>query len=116
MNFKQALAHDAHNVFCNPDEFGEEITIDGITVIGIWDDTAKTLTNGQNLSGVADVNVFGLLADERTLYVPTAECGDGIPTPVVNQRLDIDGDYWTVLPGSRAKHGLLELKLSRVFS
>lgn len=54
MNFKEALAHDARSVFCNPAEFSEEIII--------------------------------------------------------------DGEYWTVLPGTHAKHGLLKLQLLRVNS
>lgn len=115
MNFKQALEHDVRSVFLNPAEFGEEVVIDGVTTVGIWDDTASPFSNAQDMGGVADVNTFGLLADERTLSIPSAECG-GIPTPVVDQRLAINGEYWTVLPGTRAKHGLLELKLSRAFS
>lgn len=114
MNLKDAMKADAA-IFLNQDEFGEPITIDGLTTVGIWDDTAKTLSNAQDLGGVSDVNTFGLLADERVLYVPSAEC-DGIPTPLVNQQLDIDGEYWTVLPGTRAKHGVLEIKLLRVYS
>lgn len=115
MNFKEALAHEARAVFCNPAEFGEEIIIDGVDIVGVWGDTAKPLAGGQDLSGVADVNIFGLMGDERTLHVPSAENG-GIPTPVLGQRLLIDGEYWTVLPGTHAKHGLLKLQLLRVNS
>lgn len=115
MNFKEALALEARSVFCNPAEFGESVTIDGVEIVGVWGDTAKPLAGGQDLSGVSDVNIFGLMGDERTLHVPSVENG-GIPTPVVGQRLLIDGEYWTVLPGTHTKHGLLKLQLLRVNS
>lgn len=115
MNFKESLAFDARSVFCNPAEFGEAVIIDGVDIVGVWGDTAKPLANAQDLSGVSDVNIFGLTGDERVLHVPSAENG-GIPTPVVGQSLHIDGEYWTVLPGTHAKHGLLKLQLLRVQS
>lgn len=115
MNLKEALAHEARTVFCNPAEFGEEIIIDGVEIVGVWGDTAKPLANAQDLGGISDVNTFGLLGDERVLHVPSAENG-GIPTPVLGQRLMIDSEYWTVLPGTHAKHGLLKLQLLRVNS
>lgn len=43
MNFKQALEHDARTVFCNPDEFGKTVVLDGITTVAvISDDTTVT--------------------------------------------------------------------------
>lgn len=123
MKLMDAVTADSA-IFLNLNEFGEELTIDGLSTVGIWDDTT-TLPVSRDSSGISDVNSLGLAADERVLYVYTPESiptglqslgMEGIPTPVTDQRLEIDGEYWIVAPGAIAQGGVLTLKLSRVYA
>ncbi len=117
MNFKQQIKQDV-SVFLNLQEFGDEITIDDIVTVGLWDDVGVSLV-GDDLGGVPDANSFGLYETQRILYVPAEGVVEnvlGIEMPVVEQRLYIKGEYWMVMPGTQESMGIIKLVLQRIDS
>lgn len=109
MNFKEALAHEAVSVFCNPSEFGESVTIDGIPVTAVIKDNCQS--PAQLAGSLADVSGMGTLLADRTLSVPTGS----IPTPVPGQQLCINNEYWLVLKATDT-FGMLHLLLQKNWS
>lgn len=109
MNLKEALAHEARSVFCNPAEFGEAVTIDGLPVTVVIKDNHQS--PAQLTGSLADVPDMGTLLADRTLSVPTGS----IPVPVPGQQLCINNDYWLVTKVTDS-FGMLHLLLQKSWS
>ena len=63
--FSEMVAGDRDLVFINPEEFGEEVTIEGKTVqIVIDDDTLKERQGGQDLAVAESATLFYVKADD----------------------------------------------------
>jgi len=83
MSFKEQLTADFEKVFCNKDEFGDVIKVDGIEVYGIF----EKVSNGYN--------------DTPLLYVRFAE------SVIVTEfsKLEINGKMYGVISIEPPKYG-----------
>lgn len=108
MNFKKVLAHEARSVFCNPAEFGESVTIDGLSALGVWD---EELQPAPQFFG-ASMDVMGVNTVERLLFVTPLNKEEPVPLPVPDQELDISGVFWMVRD-AKDEAGIMQLTLYR---
>ncbi|UQZ90691.1 hypothetical protein C4J81_16370 [Deltaproteobacteria bacterium Smac51] len=90
LTLKDVLNEEA-GVFFNPDEFGEEITIDGQPALGVWDEEVQPVAKFYG----ATMNMVGVNTVERNIYVLPLPEAD-IPLPVADQEIEIDGVKWMV--------------------
>jgi hypothetical protein len=105
---KEQIALDRF-VFLNPEEFGEEISIDGVPCLGSWDEKAEQPVRQYFGAGMEDV--MGVFTRERVLFFMRAD-GGSLRTPVPGQELNVDGIRWTVRDAKR-EAGIIELNLYR---
>ena len=91
--------------FLDPAEFGEELTVDGLRMLGCWDEEIQP---APRFFG-ATMDVMGVNTVERLLFLlPPA----GWPCPVSDQELEVDGVIWTVRD-ARPESGILKLTVYR---
>ncbi len=109
-NLKAQMAKDI-SVFFNPDEFGEVILVDGLAMVGLWDQDMVTALKslGANAALGFGLESVDVNTAERLLYLSPPE---GWPEPVPGQELDIEGVYWMVTKVT-PEHGCLRLNLQR---
>lgn len=86
--FKDAISKDVKAVFINLDEFADEHTLDGKTVICIVD---KDLTTGAN--DTVSHPLEGVFVTSITIYVAVK---DMYAQPVEGQNIELDGVEYTV--------------------
>lgn len=84
MSFKDEILKDIDNVFLDLEEFGEEHTIDGESVVCMFDDDALKIRSGSNELSVSESSLL-LFAKESDL-----------PRKVVGDDLIIDGRIYIV--------------------
>lgn len=100
MTLRAQLALD-RATFLNPEEFGEEIVIDGVAVTAVRDDDLIIeRTQGPRAEGA--------FAKRRVFHLASGL----ITTPVEGQRVDVGDARWYVEQVSEAE-GMLELTLLR---
>lgn len=92
MNLKQAMADDINRVFLNPEEFGEEISLNGRRVMAVVDDQGISFTeDADHRPGVAFENVI--------LHVATEDApGDWLP----GTQVSCNHECWYVLSAPEA--------------
>lgn len=100
--FRDQLALDVGSVFLNAEEFGEEVTIDGVTVTAVRDDDLTI----ERTKGPKEAQ--GIFAQRRVLHLASGQ----IDTPVEGQRLLVGALRWYVEQVSEAE-GMLEITLLR---
>ena len=88
---KEQLGKDALT-FLNPKEFGEEITVNGVSAFGCWDEVEQPAP----VFFGASMDVIGVNTVERVLFVMPKADDHRLEMPVPDQELNIDGAYWTV--------------------
>ena len=115
VNFKDALAHDVSAVFLNPDEFGEEVSIDGLTVTAVKGDTfsfaARSATSSSTSSGfTGDAMQPELPLCDLVLHVRTEDIPDNIVSGGV---VTVDGTQYFVVERHDGLGGLTRLDLVR---
>lgn len=92
MRFKAQLDADVRTAFLNPDEFGEEITLNGRHIVAVVDDQGTSFSeDADHRPGVAFENV--------TLCVATDEApGDWLP----GTQVSYNNECWHVLSAPEA--------------
>ncbi|MDR0477660.1 MAG: hypothetical protein LBH14_06980 [Desulfobulbaceae bacterium] len=91
-SLKEQMAMDIP-VFFNPREFGEEMLVDGVPCLGIWDEEKDQPV--KQFFGPSFDNVMGVFTMERVLYAARRD-GVMMAMPLPSQELDIDDKIWTV--------------------
>jgi hypothetical protein len=89
LSFKDILHQDITQVFLNPDEFGEEHTIDGKTMVAILDDMENV-----NREKKMKSNMDGIYARQVFLYVSADDFG---PLPAQGRLVTLDGKKYLVV-------------------
>lgn len=115
VNFKDALAHDVEAVFLNASEFGEEVSIDGLTVTAVKGDTfsfaARSATSGSTSIGfTGDVMQPELPVCDLVLHVHTADIPENIVSGGV---VTVDGTQYFVAERQDGLGGMTRLDLAR---
>lgn len=105
MNFKEALAHEARAVFCNPAEFGESVTIDGVDIVGVCEWSVQP--QGEHLYGNTG-DTWGVNCIHAKISVPEGV----IPLPEPGQELMINDTLW-IVKKALPSIGLLTIHLYR---
>lgn len=105
MTLKEQMVKEAV-IFLNPDEFGEEMTVDGHSMLGFWDEETQP---APRFFG-ATMDVMGVNTVERLLFLLPPD--PGWPGPVSDQELDIDGVLWAVRD-ARPENGIIKLTVYR---
>lgn len=101
MNFKEALQHDAERIFTNPEEFGEETVINGITVQAV-------ISGPKNEMSEREDNRPGVIFETAILNYPA----DKLPLPRADREIDWNGQKWMVLNAADNK-GIHRLEIYR---
>lgn len=110
MNFKEIVNGDIAGVFLDPNEFGEQHTVNGVTVIAIIDDDLSEDTVNINLAGEATRGNSGLYCNQRIMYIST----DSLPgKPKVNSYMDIDAKRY-IVRASSVQCGMYKITLEIV--
>lgn len=104
MTLKYQMAEDLLRVFLNPDDFGQEVDLDGRRVLAIVKDEGE----GHDTDGTIEVRRPGVLVRVVSLYVRAAD----VDRPKPGRVLTLDGVQWTV---SRVEDqdGMLAVQLWR---
>lgn len=111
MNFRDRLLMDLDAVFLNTAGFGEEHLVNGEPVVVQMENMDSPLA-GQMADGMANSATLGLVGTVRILRLAESSL---LAQPVPGQRLDLDGEWWTV--EKAASHmGMLELTLLQSYS
>lgn len=97
MLFKDILSEDVDTVFLDPNEFGEEHSINGNMAAVIIDDDLSEDTVNINLSGGGNIGNSGLYNNQRVLYISTKNLPG---KPKVNSYIEIDGKRYIVRASS----------------
>ena len=105
LTFRRMLREDVCKVFLNADEFAGRHVIDGRPVRAILDEQCAGLDGGA-ADGFGDVSGLGLLRADCVLYV----AGTSFPRPQPEQRLAVDGRFFTVIDVAE-QDGLLRINL-----
>lgn len=92
-------------IFLDPNEFGEELTVDGLPMLGCWDEEIQP---APKFFG-ATMDVIGVNTVERLLFMLPPV---GWPCPVPDQEIEVDGAIWTVRD-ARPESGILKLTVYR---
>jgi len=108
ITLKEQMALDV-KAFFNTQEFGEEMLIDGVPCLGIWDEEKDEPV--KQFFGAGFDNVMGVFTLERVLYAARQD-GGLMAVPVPTQELDIDGKTWTVKDALR-EGVVIKMKLYR---
>ncbi len=104
MTLKEQMAKEAA-IFLNPAEFGEELTVDGLPMLGFWDEEVQPAAKFFG----ASMDIVGVNTVERLLFLlPEADW----PCPVAGQELEVDGVFWTVRD-ARPEGGIFKLTVYR---
>ena len=111
MNLKEQIAKEAA-LFLNPKEFGESITVNGLEMLGCWDEKIQPSPEFSRIAsgsrGVLETR--GVNTVERCLFLLSND--PDWPCPVSGQELEIDGDTWTVRD-ARPECGIFQLTVYR---
>lgn len=100
MTFKKTLAFDSENVFLNPDEFGEEIELDGVKMTAV----VSSLVN------YSEGELEGSLSGKTvTLYLAEKDSPEGI---TLGREITFNKERWAVV-GIYPQFGMMKLELSR---
>ena len=113
MSFKDALSSDIRSVFLNPDEFAEEICLNGVRMYALVDDSQGGFAGGQ-VAGLKNASGLGLGEADRTLYVP--DMPETRLSP--GEQITLNGEAWVVddAPGSvRVEMGIVAVRLLKVW-
>lgn len=88
MSFKEQLERDVNNVFLNPTEFADNVSIDGTiyTCIIYKDEFTHETRESEDVAGVFIQNTH-ILIDSKSIRTP----------PVNGQRLNIKNKYYFVI-------------------
>lgn len=101
MNFQKQLEADVESVFLNPDEFGEEFMLNGVSVFGVRG-TSTDYPMGE-IDGTLPVRVL-------ELHVRTVD----LPGQVrLGREVEFEGARWAVQGYAPSLGGLVRLTLSR---
>lgn len=101
---KEQMPLEARRVFMNPDEFAEEMIINGLPVPALWDDSLRPLgTNSQS-----DPTGFGVTLQTAVLLVSAED----FARPLPNEKIVVQGIRYTVLKAG-PQSGILRLELQR---
>ena len=102
--FKEILRKEARSVFMNPDEFAEEMDINGAPVLALWDDTLQPLgANSQT-----DPTGFGVTLQTAVLFV----LAEDFACPLPDEEIVVEGERYTVVKAA-PQSGILRLELER---
>ena len=103
-SLKEQMQLDASAVFMNPDEFAEEMNINGVPVLALWDDTLQSLgTNSQT-----DPTGFGITLQTAVLFV----LAEDFACPLPDEEIVVEGERYTVVKAA-PQSGILRLELER---
>lgn len=105
MKLRQQLVRDARNVFLNPDEFAEEISIEDVKTPAVCDWSAQP--GGEHLYG-SPGDTWGVNAVHAEITLAEGV----IPTPEPGQELIVNDRAW-IVRSANTRAGLLNLKLYR---
>jgi len=94
-------------VFFNPKEFGEEMMVNGVPCLGIWDEDKETPV--KIFPGMGWEDTPGVSVLDEVLYLARQD-GGPIAKPAPTQELHIDNEVWTVRD-SKLEGGILKLLL-----
>ena len=100
MTFKEALAFESETVFLNPEEFGEEIELDGVKMTAVVSPLV-TYSEGE-LEGT-------LSGRTVTLYLAEKDFPEGIAP---GREITVNKERWAVV-GFSLQFGMVKLELSR---
>lgn len=106
MTLKEQMARDAVT-FLDPKEFGEELMVDGLSMLGCWDEEVQP---APRFFGTTTMDVIGVNTVERLLFLLPES--SSWPCPVSDQELDVDGVIWTVRD-ARPESGIFKLTVYR---
>ncbi|BCZ48431.1 hypothetical protein psyc5s11_44980 [Clostridium gelidum] len=102
MNFKEQIEADL-NIFFNPDEFGEDHSIDGKVVNVIVDNETLKSRNKKEYDGIVQADMLYFAKEEDLLKEPRpdgVQMFDGIPYIIFDAKLD-DGVYEVILQANK---------------
>ena len=102
--FKEILRKEARSVFMNRDEFAEEMNINGVPVLALWDDTLQP----QSQQPVTDPTGFGIALQAAVLLV----LDEDFACPLPEEQVVVEGERYTVVKAS-PQSGVLRLELER---
>lgn len=105
MSLKDQMAAEA-SIFLDPNEFGEELMVDGQPMLGCWDEEIQP---APRFFG-ATMDVMGVNTVERLLFL-LPQSPDW-PCPVPDQEIEVDGSLWNVRD-ARPESGLFKLIVYR---
>lgn len=104
MTLKEQMAKEAAS-FLNPNEFGEELTVDGLPMLGSWDEEIQPASKFFG----ASMDILGVNTVERLLFLLAAP---DWPCPVSDQEIDVDGVIW-IVRDARPESGIFKLTVYR---
>lgn len=87
-SFKDILNNDIKSVFLNPDEFGEEHTVQGKTMVIVLDDL-------ENIEREKKIRSYDGVFTKQILFYVSAEDFGELPAP--NGFITLDGKRYTVV-------------------
>ncbi|MDR2503776.1 MAG: hypothetical protein LBD82_05265 [Deltaproteobacteria bacterium] len=101
--FRELLSRDIDDVFLNPDEFAQEITLQGVSMPAALEGPESLLTDGGRAGGREGV----------TYEMVTLRIKDGvIPRPASGREITFNGEIWFIQRVT-PEMGLLTLELYR---
>ncbi len=109
MSFKDDLKDDLENTFLDIDEFGEELVVEGNTIIGVLD-------VGDTKNNILGTPSYGPNYGERfweeksTLYINKK---DIFPLPKTGQNLEVNNQKYEIVESSE-EDSLLAILLSKI--
>ena len=106
MGFKELAFHDISNVFLNPDEFGEEHTINGKKMMVIVD---QNEVEARGKKQFEHSRIDGVYEDNLLIYVSRKDFGQ---QPAHGRALTFDGRSYRV-NDSRDEGGIYSIILGR---
>ena len=92
MDFNEIMEEDLGDTFLNLDEFGKEIVIDNVTIVGILDD-GDTRANFTGIPSYGPDYGERIWEEKKTLYVRE---NDILPVPRSTQEIIVDGIQYQV--------------------
>lgn len=104
MTFRAQVAADRSAVFLRAAEFGETIEVDGVSIVAVLDDEARS-PRGSTLSGSATVD--GVYVSESVLHVRKEDLEY---PPAIGQRMTVAGRQANVAHVAEAM-GMLAIRL-----
>lgn len=110
LTFKDCAAADIDVVFFNTDEFADEHTVNGKTLLVVWDDNTLADRGAHWEGGAKQSFDQGLYKADARLYVKVKELGG---KPKVNSPMLVDGKKY-IVSNVDEESGVYAVELVRV--